>query len=170
MTSFISLTAVLILAMVVISAGGSMEGQGEVLGQEGAGQVSLERDVRETGRRKINKRNRKNQKKQKRQNKQKRKINRKVKDRKRSRKVSKTFGKLSKSGRAEDKFGHCDYIDLVEVGYRDGSISNCAPGGKFLFKVNRPPLLSSTPSVSLSPPSHNCFNAPFLLWTLRLID
>ena len=38
------------------------------------------------------------------------------------------------SMRVEAKFGHCDYIDLVEVGARDDS--NCAPGGKFLFKVN----------------------------------
>jgi len=33
----------------------------------------------------------------------------------------------------ESKFGHCDYVDLVEVGYREGS--NCGPGGKFLFKA-----------------------------------
>ena len=54
MTSLISLTAVLVLAMVVISAGGSKGGQEEVLGQGGAGKNNLDRDVRETGRRKTN--------------------------------------------------------------------------------------------------------------------
>ena len=38
-----------------------------------------------------------------------------------------------KTRAGESKFGHCDYVDLVEVGYREGS--NCGPGGKFLFKV-----------------------------------
>ena len=38
-----------------------------------------------------------------------------------------------KTKAGENKFGHCDYVDLVEVGYREGS--NCGPGKKFLFKV-----------------------------------
>ena len=44
-----------------------------------------------------------------------------------------------------DDFRHCDYLDLVEVGctlyiqlkvgHRQRSDFNCAPGGKFVFKV-----------------------------------
>jgi hypothetical protein len=48
----------------------------------------------------------------------------------------------SKARQKESRFNHCDYIDLVEVGHRDNS--NCAPGGKFLFKVFIP-LFSSCP-------------------------
>ena len=33
------------------------------------------------------------------------------------------------------EFQACDYLDLVEVGYRPGSDFNCAPGGEFLFEV-----------------------------------
>ena len=33
------------------------------------------------------------------------------------------------------KFQACDYLDLVEVGYRPNSDYNCEPGDKFLFKV-----------------------------------
>jgi len=33
------------------------------------------------------------------------------------------------------KFQACDYLDLVEVGYRQSSDYNCAPGQKFLFKA-----------------------------------
>jgi hypothetical protein len=47
----------------------------------------------------------------------------------------------SKDRQNDGKFIHCDYIDLVEVGYRENS--GCAPGGKFLFKVSILPLLPS---------------------------
>ena len=33
-----------------------------------------------------------------------------------------------------DRYNHCDYLDLVEVGYREDSI--CKPGDKVVFKVN----------------------------------
>ena len=33
-----------------------------------------------------------------------------------------------------DRYKHCDYLDLVEVGYREDSI--CKPGDKMVFKVN----------------------------------
>ena len=33
-----------------------------------------------------------------------------------------------------DRYNHCDYIDLVEVGYRDDS--TCKPGDKVIFKVS----------------------------------
>ena len=33
------------------------------------------------------------------------------------------------------EFQACDYLDLVEVGYRPNSDYNCEPGDKFLFKV-----------------------------------
>ena len=33
------------------------------------------------------------------------------------------------------EFQSCDYLDLVEVGYRPGSDYDCSPGDKFLFKV-----------------------------------
>ena len=33
-----------------------------------------------------------------------------------------------------DRYNHCDYLDLVEVGYREDSI--CKPGDKMVFKVN----------------------------------
>ena len=32
-------------------------------------------------------------------------------------------------------FQHCDYLDLTEVGYRQTSDFNCAPGDKIIFKV-----------------------------------
>ena len=47
--------------------------------------------------------------------------------------IQKRQNNFVKTRAAESKFGHCDYVDLVEVGYREGS--NCGPGGKFLFKV-----------------------------------
>ena len=53
------------------------------------------------------------------------------------------------SARVEDKFGHCDYLDLVEVGGRDDS--NCSPGGKFLFKVLSPPVLHEPLMLGLPP-------------------
>ena len=40
--------------------------------------------------------------------------------------------KIQPSRRAEEKFDHCDYLDLMEVGTRR---ADCGPGGKFLFKV-----------------------------------
>ena len=33
-----------------------------------------------------------------------------------------------------DRYNHCDYIDLVEVGYREDS--TCKPGDKVIFKVS----------------------------------
>ena len=35
-----------------------------------------------------------------------------------------------------DRYNHCDYIDLVEVGYREDS--TCKPGDKVIFKVSFP--------------------------------
>ena len=138
MTSLISFTAVLVLAMVLISAGGS---KGQVRGQV-KGQAQDGQGVGET-RRRAGKKNDRNQNGI-------RNIEGKeiiARDGSRFRKVNKkpvteanlkrkSYFKQSKgdaSVRVEDKFGHCDYIDLVEVGHRDGS--DCAPGGKILFKV-----------------------------------
>ena len=33
------------------------------------------------------------------------------------------------------EFRACDYLDLVEVGYRERSDFDCKPGDKFVFKV-----------------------------------
>ena len=41
-------------------------------------------------------------------------------------------GKTNRDSRAESKFDHCDYLDLMEVGTRR---ADCGTGGKFLFKV-----------------------------------
>merc|ERR1711981_1267387 len=37
--------------------------------------------------------------------------------------------------KSEFEFRACDYLDLVEVGYRQNSSSNCSPGDKFIFKA-----------------------------------
>ena len=42
------------------------------------------------------------------------------------------------------EFRACDYLDLVEVGYRQNSDSNCSPGDKFIFKVLCLKLTNST--------------------------
>ena len=48
-------------------------------------------------------------------------------------------------------FQHCDYLDLTEVGYRQTSDFNCAPGDKFLFKVCNQKILGwVTPTGSYS--------------------
>ena len=49
--------------------------------------------------------------------------------------------KIQPETRKEDKFDHCDYLDLMEVGTRR---ADCGPGGKFLFKVG----FHSHPSIS----------------------
>ena len=38
-------------------------------------------------------------------------------------------------GQTESKFKHCDYLNLLEVGYRARSDFSCKAGDKFLFKV-----------------------------------
>ena len=43
--------------------------------------------------------------------------------------------RMSGKQNTDFEFQACDYLDLVEVGYRQSSDYNCAPGQKFLFKV-----------------------------------
>ena len=60
--------------------------------------------------------------------------------------VAKTNGRQSEFN---GTFQHCDYLDLTEVGYRQTSDFNCAPGDKFLFKVcNQNILCSGVSSTS----------------------
>ena len=142
MTSIISITAVLVLAMLVMSDGGS-KGLGQVKGQ-----AQAEQGVGET-RRSAGKKTNRTQKGY--RNDEGKEII--ARDRSRLRKVNNKPMTEAKV-RLKDKFGHCDYIDLVEVGYRAGSINNCAPGGKFLFKVTSPPEASplGCPPLHQPPP------------------
>ena len=39
-----------------------------------------------------------------------------------------------------DRYKHCDYIDLVEVGYREDSL--CEPGDQIVFKVSNSKYMS----------------------------
>ena len=50
-----------------------------------------------------------------------------------SNKDSKQVGAARRDSRAEEKFGDCEFIDLVEAGTRKKS--GCGPGMKFLMKV-----------------------------------
>ena len=52
------------------------------------------------------------------------------------------LNKIQSATRKEEKFDHCDYLDLMEVGTRR---AECGPGGKFIFKVD----FHSHPSSSL---------------------
>merc|ERR1712212_928533 len=44
-----------------------------------------------------------------------------------------TAKRMRRQGNFE--FRSCDYLDLVEVGYRPGSDYDCSPGDQFLFKA-----------------------------------
>ena len=57
--------------------------------------------------------------------------------------------KQRKSPRLKElKFKHCDYLNLLEVGYRARSDFDCKAGDKFLFKVTvRPSPLLPIPRV-----------------------
>merc|ERR1711962_159750 len=58
----------------------------------------------------------------------------------------------NKSGRKEEKFTHCDYLDLTEIGLRNDE-SFCESGGKFLFKAmkshRRQFLMTNTSNIAV---------------------
>ena len=154
MASSISLVAMAILAVVLLSPG-SAEGRQKSLDNVGNAALDipatelLGRHAREEGRKKrkgkgkgrkakanrrqLNNKRRKGGKKGRKASKKHRKP--KYKGGKRGKTGIKAPSKTAKkpTGRqSESKFDHCDYLDLMEVGTRR---ADCGPGGKFLFKV-----------------------------------
>ena len=137
MTSKISVILMVTITMVIISTvQGMPEGQAALreAETEEAGQNILARSERSSkkqrGSKRRNKGHKKGNKKNNRKGVKKARKNRKTKSQANNdqRKVETIFAKAG-----ESKFSHCEYIDLMETGYRKGS--NCAPAGKFLFKV-----------------------------------
>ena len=162
MTSSISLVTMAILAIVLLSPGGAEGRQKslDTIGNAALDVPSrlVRREAKKNGKKnktiegrktKKNKNQRKKGKAKKRPGQGKRKAtkgrkqqrNGKTKKKKNkgmkktgTKKINKNVPKVKSmiETRAEAKFDHCDYLDLMEVGTRR---ADCGPGGKFLFKV-----------------------------------
>ena len=161
MTSFISLFCLIVIT-VVVHPGNSGAVPSSSLQQDHP--ASNVRNQRSSGspRRPLRRKHKKRQKPKnsvKRNQKLKRKLR---KTKKRQERRSKAADKISakvvqeksvaktNERQSEFNFQHCDYLDLTEVGYRQTSDFNCAPGDKFLFKVCNQNILCSGVSFTSS--------------------
>ena len=148
MTSFISLFCLILITVVVHPGNCGAVPSSSLQQDHPASNVRNQRSLDSLGR--PLRRKHKKRQKPKTSGKKNQKLKRKLrKTKKRQERKSKAADKISAEvvqkksvARAKGRqsefngtFQHCDYLDLTEVGYRQTSDFNCAPGDKFIFKV-----------------------------------